>query len=249
VQATEPNLLVSLFAWRPRSDITPGENFLTEAFVHTLRVNSSFRKRWLSELLDQPVDEDSVIISTRASHPDDDTGNTIFPDIEVVGKFENDVPFRLLTEVKWDADYRQEQLLAYNRLLPTKPSSYLALICARGRDYRRATSHASSFTNAKFKALRWEQVFATLVATAGDCPFSKELIVFMQDRELDPGQAISRAMADSFLAGKPIIERFHRYLEKLLHEYSWDFLPKKYHDLTGKKPRNRYGRVALEFTP
>lgn len=244
-----PNLLVRLFAWRPREGTTSGENFLTESFVHALSVNPALRKRWLSDLLSHPVDEESVLINTRASHRDDESGNTIFPDVEIIGCLESEQPFRLFVEVKWDAPYSRRQITAYSRLLGNDPHSYLAFICARGNDYRQAIADSPLFTNVTFKAQLWEQVFSTIVSTPGNCPFSKELVGFMVDRNLNPGQAISKSMADAFLTGKPIIERFHRYLNKMLHEYSWDFLPPSHRNITDVKPGNRYGRVALEFGP
>ncbi|TCN32486.1 hypothetical protein EV184_104152 [Sinorhizobium americanum] len=243
-----PNLLISLFTWRPREGITPGENFLTEAFVHTLRVNATFRSQWLTQLLGQSIDDSSLIIETRASHSNIDSGTTIFPDVDIRGEFASGTPFALLLEVKWGAAYVPSQLDKYDRLLASEPNPHLVFLCARGADYRRAVKDVKRF-DAQFHPLLWETVFVALQSAATDCQFSKELLGFMHHHGLSPGEPISMSMAEAYIASKPILERFHRYAEKLLREFDWTILPATHRDTESTEVRDRYGRVAIEFAP
>jgi hypothetical protein len=249
MQSATPNLLVSLFPWRPREGIAPAENFLTEAFVHTLRVNAAFRSTWLMQVLGQAVDENSLIIDTRTSHANVDSGTTIFPDVEIRGEFASGTPFTFLIEVKWRATYSLSQLIKYDRLLASQPNPHLAFLCARGVDYKSAVKDAGSFVHAKFHPLLWETVFAVLQSAAADCQISKELLGFMQHHGLSPAQPISKSMAEGYIASKPIFERFHRYSEKLLREFDWTILPASHRDTESTEVRDRFGRVAIEFAP
>ncbi|RVL84854.1 hypothetical protein CN140_10990 [Sinorhizobium meliloti] len=248
MQPAIPNLLVSLFTWRPRDGVTPGENFLTEAFVHTLRVNAAFRSQWLTQLLGQSVDGSSLVIDTRASHSNTDSGTTIFPDVDIRGEFASGTPFALLLEIKWGAAYVPSQVIKYDRLLASKPNPHLVFLCARGADYRRALNDTGKF-KAQFHPLLWESVFASLQSAAADCQFSKELLGFMHHHGLSPGEPISMSMAEGYIASKPILERFHRYAEKLLREFDWSILPATHRDIESAEVRDRYGRVAIEFAP
>lgn len=249
MQHANPNLLVNLFPWRPREGIAPAENFLTEAFVHTLRVNAAFRSMWLMQVLGQAVDESSLVIDTRASHANADSGTTIFPDIDVRGEFASGTPFTLLIEVKWKAAYSPSQLTNYDRLLASKQNPHLVFLCARESDYRSAVKDAVSLVHAEFHPLLWENIFIALQSAAADCLISKELLGFMEHHGLSPAQPMSKSMAEGYIASKPIFERFHRYSEKLLREFDWTILPPQYHDIESTEVRDRYGRVAIEFAP
>lgn len=244
-----PNLLVNLFTWRPRHDVLPGENFLTEAFVHVLRINSEFRSHWLKNFLGQTVDERSVMISTRTSHTEVESGNAIYPDVDIRGDLESGASFHLLIEVKWGAAYSPSQLISYGRLLQGKKNPHLVFLCARNIDYRRAISDATRFEHAKLHPVLWESVYEVLERTKTNCPFSKELLGFMSHHGLSPAQPMSKEMAEAYIASKPIFSRFQRYAEKLLHEYPWTILPASYQDSASANVRDRYGRVALEFVP
>jgi hypothetical protein len=51
MQPSQPNLFESLFAFHPREDHTPKENFHTESFAYLLRTDNEVRNCWLSLLL------------------------------------------------------------------------------------------------------------------------------------------------------------------------------------------------------
>ncbi len=248
MQPAIPNLLVNLFTWRPRDNVTPAENFLTEAFVHILRVNTAFRSKWLTQLLGQAIDESSLVINTRASHANIDSGTTIFPDVAIRGESATGAPFTLLIEIKWGAAYVPSQLIKYDRLLASKPNPHLVFLCARGSDYRSAAKDGGNF-HAKFHPMLWESVFVALRNSDANCQYSKDLLEFMHHHGLSPGEPISTSMAEAYIASKPIFDRFRRYTEKLLREFEWSFLPAAYGNTENAKITNRYGRVAIEFAP
>lgn len=243
------NLLINLFTWRPREDTNPAENFLTEAFVHTLRKNTLFRATLIETLVGRAVNPNSINIDTRASHADDEVGTTIFPDILIKGLFDDDSPFTLVIEVKWGANYVQRQVERYSLIIENETNPFLVFLTARIGDFRRASADKSKFSNVSFRALLWETVYSTLVETAGDCPYSKDFLGFMEHRDLNPGTPISQEMASAFIIAKPIIDRLHRYTDKLLHEFDWSILPDEYRDIGSVRVKNRYGRVAMEFCP
>lgn len=249
MQSADRNLLLNLFAWRPRQNITPAENFLTEAFAHALRQNREFRSNWLGEILGQSVDDGSLIIETRASYPDVETGTTIFPDIEIRGDLTQGAPFILLIEVKWGARYFRSQLKRYDALLISRPNAHLAFLCASDSDYNVASRDAASLVHAEFHPILWETVFVSLQNWSENCLYSKDLLEFMHHHGLSPGEPISESMADAFIASKKIFERFRRYTEKLRREFDWSFLPVAYRDTESAKITDRYGRVAIEFAP
>lgn len=249
MQPTSPNLLISLFAWRPREGVNPAENFLTEAFVYILRTNRLFRENWLTELLGEPIDDSSLVIDTRSSHSNMESGTTIFPDVDIRGDFASGKPFTLLIEIKWGAPYVAAQLLKYDRLLKSKPNPHLVFLCARGADYRTAVKDAGSIEHSEFHPLLWETVFVALQNAAVACQNSKELLGFMHHQGLSPAEPISAAMAEAYITSKPIIERFQRYAEKLLREFDWNILPPPHRNIESAMVRDRYGRVAIEFAP
>ncbi|WP_395517192.1 hypothetical protein [Pseudorhizobium flavum] len=243
-----PNLLVSLFDWHPRDGVKPAENFLTEAFVHSLRSNEDFRRRWLERLVNAEFDNAAVVISTRASYSDIERQSSIFPDIEIQGDLSDGSPFLVLVEIKWDAPYQLAQLKKYDRLLAREENGYLCFICASGTDHRKAKADRDRFENSTFSAFLWEDVFVALRESIPDHA-SKELLGFMQHYGLTPGEPISQNIIDGYLVGKSLVSRLNRYCEKLLREFDWDFLPETHRDIDAARVKNAYGRVAIEFAP
>ncbi|TWF46306.1 PD-(D/E)XK nuclease family protein [Neorhizobium alkalisoli] len=130
------NLLINLFGWRHRENVKPNENFLTEAFVHVLRMNGAFRVQFLADLVGNDVDPD-VEIQTRSSYSSQ-SGTTIYPDIEISGAVAGN-PFVLLIEVKWGSGYDAGQVSKYRHALnEAHGGGYVAFLCASRKDFDRA---------------------------------------------------------------------------------------------------------------
>lgn len=249
MQPDTPNLLTALFSWRPRDKTTPAENFLTEAFVHTLRLNSVFQSAWLSTILGAPIDPTTVEISTRATYRNELTNTSIYPDIRIRGELASGSPFTMLVEVKWDAPYSFDQIAKYDRLLAGAQDAHLVFICARTSHWREAKNHAARISHARFHALKWDHIFGQLQSASDTCPFTKELIGFMQNQGLNPGEPITPEMTKAYVVAKPFMPRLERYANKLLHEFTWTFLPQAYQDPSKLEIRTRFGRLGLEFKP
>ncbi|MBY3251706.1 PD-(D/E)XK nuclease family protein [Rhizobium laguerreae] len=243
---SRPNLFISLFQWRPIDGRTPGENFLTEAFVYCLRKNETFRTRWLKKILGSEVIDADLRISTRASHVDDERETTIYPDIDIRGVLTSGQPFSLLVEVKWGARYDHAQIAKYDRLLAGEPNSHLVFLSANSIDCRNAATQHGSLSST-FHVFEWQQVYALLATLSQDCPSSQELVEFMHIHGLSPPEPITQNLLQSYVTTRDFTKRLRRYCEKILNELPWDFLPLHYQDATRQEVKDQYGRVAIVF--
>ncbi|MBY3595990.1 PD-(D/E)XK nuclease family protein [Rhizobium bangladeshense] len=243
---SRPNLFISLFQWRPVDGRTPGENFLTEAFVYCLRRNATFRTQWLREILSSEVIDADLRISTRESHVDDERETTIYPDIDIRGVLASGQPFCLLVEVKWGARYDHAQIAKYDRLIAGQPNAHLVFLSANSIDCRNAKAQCVSLASA-FHVFEWQQIYSLLAALSQDCQSSQELVEFMRMHGLSPPEPISQTLLQSYVATRDFTKRLRRYCEKLLNELPWDFLPLHYRDATRQEVKDQYGRVAIVF--
>lgn len=243
---TEPNLLLSLFQWRPSETKTSAENFLTEAFVYCLRVNERLRKSWFEDILEQAISDADVIISTRASYIDEERASTIYPDIDVRGTLASGEAFTLLVELKWGAPYNRAQIAKYDRLIASEENPYLVFISPSAMDCRLAEGDGAAL-NSTFRAVRWDQLYLYLSACCEHCRATRELLIFMDQQGLSPQEPISQNLLEQYLATKNFTKRLWRYCEKLINEFDWDFLPENYQVPAQQSVRDQYGRVAIVF--
>ena len=72
MKSSPPNLFESLFAFHPREDHTPKENFLTEAFAYLLKTDQAVCRAWLSVILGKQADDATCEITTRQTEEDQD---------------------------------------------------------------------------------------------------------------------------------------------------------------------------------
>ncbi|RFB97289.1 hypothetical protein B5K11_05155 [Rhizobium leguminosarum bv. trifolii] len=243
---SQPNLFISLFQWRPLDYRTPGENFLTEAFVYCLHKNQMFRTRWLEKILGSEVIDADLRISTRASHLDEERETTIYPNIDIRGVLTSGQPFSLLVEVKWGARYDHAQIAKYDRLIAGKPNSHLVFLSANSIDCRNASARRGSLRST-FHVFEWQQIYSLLAMLSQDCRSSQELLEFMHIHGLSPPEPITQTALQNYVTTRDFTKRLRRYCEKLLNELPWDFLPLHYQDATRQAVKDQYGRVAIVF--
>lgn len=243
---SQPNLFISLFQWRPVDGRTPGENFLTEAFVYCLHKNEMFRTHWLKKILGSKVIDGDLRIRTRASHLDDERETTIYPDIDIRGVLTSGQPFSLIVEVKWGARYDHAQIAKYDRLIAGKPNSHLVFLSANSIDCRNASTQCVSLSST-FHVFEWQEIYSLLATLSKDCRSSQELVEFMHVHGLSPPEPISQSLLHSYITARDFTKRLRRYCEKLLNELPWDFLPLHYQDATRQAVKDQYGRVAIVF--
>lgn len=240
---TQPNLLISLFPWRPREGKSSEENFLTEAFAYTLRTQPALAQAFVERLLGSPGTLDECHVETRSSYEDD--SSTIYPDMEITGTFSGE-PFRLFVENKWNSPFNPSQMTRYGRLLTAK-GDRLAFVCARQRDYKDAKAFAADAT--PFRCYLWADVFALLREVPEPRGMIPELMEFMRVHGLSPGVPISPDMIAAYVSSRGFQGRLSRLCEKLANEPDWSFVPEEYRSSLPYPVQNRYGRIALEMDP
>lgn len=243
---SRPNLFISLFQWRPVDGRTPGENFLTEAFVYCLHKNATFRMQWLRKMLGSAAIDAGLMISTRTSHLDDERETTIYPDIDIRGVLTSGEPFSLIVEVKWGARYDHSQIAKYDRLITGQPNAHLVFLSASSIDCHNAKAQSVSLGSA-FHVFEWQQIYSLLAALSQDCQSSQELVEFMRMHGLSPPEPISQTLLQSYITARDFTKRLRRYCEKLWNELPWDFLPPDYQDARRQEVKDQYGRVAIIF--
>lgn len=245
---TQPNLFSNLFRWRPRDTKLSAENFLTESFVYCLQVNAAFRCFWLGNILGQDISAADLTITTRASHIDVERKTTIYPDIDIRGRFPDGKSFALLIEVKWGAPYDAHQIAKYDRLLKEDGGGYLVFVSPSSTECQRATKDARSL-HSTFQAIQWEEVHSDLSGFSEHCRTTKELEDFMDGQGLSARKPLSSEEIDHFLASRNVMKGLARYCEKLLHEFDWSFLPAEYQALERPRVLDQLGRIAIVFKP
>lgn len=243
---TQPNIFSSLFHWRPTEKKLSAENFLTESFVYCLQVNEAFRTFWLGKILGQDASAVELAINTRASHFDDERETTIYPDIDIRGRFADGKIFTLLIEVKWGAPYDRNQIRKYDRLLGKVDCPYLVFISPSRADCHRATDDAGSLRST-FQAIQWEAVHRDLLGFSKHSRTTKELEEFMDRQGLSARKPLSTEEIDHFLASRNVMNGLRRYCEKLLREHDWTFLPAIYQEPERQSVADQFGRMAIVF--
>ena len=115
----QPNLFNALFSARPRSDLTPKENFLSEAFAYILQSSEIARDMWISKVLGHNVKAMPCEVFTRKSEPLGAT--TVYPGLVIEATVDDGKsPVFIYQEHKWDAGCGQEQLQKYHEVAKRK---------------------------------------------------------------------------------------------------------------------------------
>ncbi|WP_018964112.1 PD-(D/E)XK nuclease family protein [Ancylobacter sp. FA202] len=248
MDAASPNVFLSLFEWRPRDRMTPAENFLTEALVYVLRTNDELRSAWVKLLTDRDPDPASVKIVTRSSY-EGPAGTTIYPDIDICGRFLDESEFTILIENKWSSAYQKRQIEQYCHLIDDYINPFVVFICADFKDYNLARTYVPPNNGIGFKALRWEDVYAFLYSAESRNGLLGELIAFMDRHALSARPPITPSMIQAYLESKNFLSKLDRLAKKLLMEHDWKRIPEWNNASEPHRVRDIYGRVAIEFAP
>ncbi|WGD30168.1 PD-(D/E)XK nuclease family protein [Ancylobacter sp. WKF20] len=248
MDAASPNVFLSLYEWRPRDRMTPAENFLTEALVYVLRTNVELRVAWVKLLTDRDPDPATIKIVTRASYDVVD-GATIYPDIDICGRFLDKTEFTIIIENKWNSPYSKDQLDKYCLIIKDNINPFVVFICAAFNDYNQARTYVPPKAGIGFKALRWEDVYAFLNSAESRNGLLGELIEFMDRHALSARPPITALMIQAYLESRNFLSRLQRLAEKLLMEHEWENIPERNRASAPYRIRDVYGRVAIEFAP
>ncbi|WP_133251448.1 hypothetical protein [Zavarzinia aquatilis] len=242
------NIFISLFNQRPRDNVTPRENFLTESFVYVLKKNVDFCKIWLVSILKMPVRHESLVIDTRVAdryQDDGGAGSIVYPDVEIVGTLENGEAFRILIENKWDSGYNYNQIKNYLSLFRSQCKNYMVFMCQNFKDSLRAANDHSDVAGIEFRSILWEDVYLSMNGCIDKSGLLDELMVFMEENKLSSGNILTEDGVGNYIRGVKFFDDMKKFVDKLLNDFDWMFVKKGF----SAKITNRFGRVAIEFWP
>jgi len=100
------------------------------------------------------------------------------------------------------------------------------------------------------KAVCWEDIYRSFEEISNPPLMLKEFLVFMATQDLSPGAPLNSAGLRAIVQVPAIKRQLRRYSEKLLTEFDWQFLERRYReDNTPQFPcvKDRYGRIGIEF--
>jgi hypothetical protein len=243
MQTGNDNLFNALFRFHPRDGYSPWENFLSEAFAYNLRTVEGACDAWCSRVAGTPVALAEWEIFTRNAEHDAEADSTVFPDLKIKGVTTDGEPFYVWSEHKWDSPCNRGQLEAYARLAAKAPGkNLLAFVGAHPKQIGAAKSAAGVIPCV---ALSWEDAYTSLLQFKEKSEVLAEFLHFMETHGLSPGEPISTRKMQAYLDSAGFIDQLWQYAEKLLAEYEWPLIPKRYTEETGIT--KRWGRVAIEF--
>lgn len=243
MQSSPPNLFESLFDFHPREDHTPRENFLTEAFAYLLRTDQAVCNRWLSVLFGKSVEDATCEITTRQTEKDLDADTSIYPDLLIDGQFSDGVAFAVYCEHKWDSHCNHAQLRKYSKVCEKKGTH--ARLVFVGANYKQKREAEACFPDKSCKCLLWEDVFNALVGLPNKSAILTEFLAFMKRHGLSPGQPLTVETMTAFLQASEFIKSLLNFGNKLHTDYSWDFIPRRFH--ASNYVHDAYGRVGIRF--
>src|SRR5277367_2586246 len=124
------NLFHALFSYRPREGHTPEENFLTEAFAHTLRANPDVCRGWLASVTGEPLTalRGDPRVETQASFFAPDGKSWSIPDMVVRCDLAGGGELTVFSEHKWRSPADLDQLRRYREIAGSKAKGRVVFI-------------------------------------------------------------------------------------------------------------------------
>jgi len=250
----ENNIFLSLFSYIPREEMTPEENFLTEAFAHTLKIDANLAYEWVKYCADLELEQDSLRISTQDSYSDE--GVPIRPDMVITGSTKNGQQFTIWHEHKWEDYTIEDKLTKYNGYLNKNDLEHkLIFICA----YRNQISIAEQYCD---NALLWADVhqFLSDNDSAADLYANRmreQLLDFMKAKKLAPPEPLSESKLRAYCSGESSGETVPDVCLWIAEQLvtNWSCIPEYFtkngepvvRDRTGRHSQQDWGRKGIEF--
>jgi hypothetical protein len=243
------NLFNRLFTFRPRENSSAEENFLTESFAYFLERDKAVLEAFINRLLGRKIEVIRYELTTRLlGHL---PGKIRFPDLQLTFEAANGETYVIISEHKWNSDFHPGQLADYEEILRsiTADHRHLVTIVAHPKQKRDAelaglTLPAKDST-LPTKHLLWEDIYSLLNNLSNKDPLLGEFLEFMETNNLNPGRPIDSETMKAFLSSSGFKAQLIRFTNKLLNEYHWDGIPKRYR--AKLDIRDRFGRVGIEF--
>ena len=238
------NLFEALFTFRPRENIFPKENFLSEALAHVLESCDGACDAWLSLALSRKVHASKFEVHTRNTELDEDNKN-IFPDMAVHATLDDGQTILLYSEHKWESPCEQSQLKRYLNLVKKNgEGTHLAFIGAY-----RSQKQAAENSDARMKqnAFLWADVYRTLNQLPTKPNILTQFLTFMESNGLNPGKPIKTDTMVAYIQSAGFLESLKHLVMTMNAEYEWEFFPERYRREEYRGTNGKWGRWAIEF--
>lgn len=243
----DANVFRDLYSFRPRGDLTPHENFLTEALVYVLRRDDDARDAWLRLMTGTVGPFHGALIQTRNAEQTE-RGTNIYPDVLVKFVDSAGSSKSVVIEHKWDAGCDLGQLAEYAGVIERRgeETGWLVFVGA----YSAQLDTAAGFTRDQFplvtfRALSWLDIYCTLDILEDKSRCLTELLEFMMLEGLGPAQPLTTETMLAYIAGQRFLPQLTEYANKLRQGRSWTCLPPRY--LDNCPVQRAYGRIAIVF--
>ena len=261
----ENNILLSLFSYMPREEMTPEENFLTEAFAHILKIDTNLACEWVKYCADLELEQDSLQIFTQASYSDkgvpirSDKVNKGSTDMVITGCTKKGQSFTIWHEHKWDDYAIKDNLIKYKEYLKkNEPEHKLIFV---GKHVNQIGIARPNCDN----ALLWADVYQFLSDndSAADLYANRmreQLLDFMKTKKLAPPEPLSESKLRAYSFGESSGETVPDdclWIVEQLSTCNWRSVPDYF--TKNEKPRVRHrvgqhpyknqnwGRTGIEF--
>jgi hypothetical protein len=190
------NIFDALLSYRPRADRTSKENFLTEAFAHTLRSNPEICCAWLSELSGKPRDafRGPFEVKTQAHSVAPGGKFRAVLDMTVKCNLAAGGEMKVLFEHKWESPADCDQLDRYVKVAAGHPEAVVVFIAPRGTQVEKVRHHIAHHRITTLKAFHWYDVQRFLLGT-GDTGRVREFADFLLQQGLCEGLCSSLSVS------------------------------------------------------
>lgn len=154
------NIFDALLTYRPRESRSSKENFLTEAFAHTLRTHPDVCRAWLSELSGVSLDVLSGPLDVQTQDSATGPGGSFRSVLDMIVSchLANGGEMRFLFEHKWDSAANCDQLDRYVKIAATMSHAIVVFIAPKAAQVAEVRRHARHNQVTKLKAIHWYDV-------------------------------------------------------------------------------------------
>lgn len=250
------NLFSSLFSYRPRENLLPKENFLTEAFAWVLRDNPALASQLISLILHESGDENVSFtkfkIETQESYPTKRIPNApdvniqlVRPDMEICFRDTNNNPHWILFEHKWERSADDKQLLQYRKLLDSATERGHLVFIGRDVAPRDFAIHAELDL-----ILTWTEIYRLITTIKNKTFLAEHFLLFLEDHNMAPLKPFESDELIGYVKGMNVEDKCVKLIRRLLDsKVSWHFLPHPFRDVSVTAPSNSFGRIGIQFVP
>ena len=236
------NIYHSLLTYRPREDRSSKENFLTEAFAHTLRTNPAICRAWLSSVTGEPLDalRGPLDVETQGSFfaPDGKTWSIV--DMVIRCGLASGGEVTVLSEHKWDSPADCGQLDRYLAIARTKSKGSVIFIAPTVTQIADVQHHTK-----EVKAIRWHEIYTFLDLHKSEADGIREFVDFLALQGFGPQEPLSWPKLAAYMASRSV-EKDCLRLAAQLGDLDWKFLPARFHDRSAYE-KMKWGRIGIEL--